>query len=321
MNLNLKYLAFIAFFAFCLTSCLKDKDFDNGIIQSYHPKDQNQNIVEIGLTGTSTDNFLSTAFDEMNVDTTIDFIPVNLVSPNLANEDIKVTLTMDTTLITDYNSANGTSYLIPSSSMYAIVNQGGVVTIPKGSRTGYLQIKLTTSNFSGFDWAFGFRIGSVDKQGYIISGNLNTGIIGFGIKNRYDGVYKVEGTMVDNAVSSITGAYPLTFELRTTGVNTIAVFEEGATTQAHHILSGGSPSTYGSFGVNLTFDLSTNKITNVANSYGQPASNGRSAALDPAGVNAWDPVTKTIKVKYNMLQPGTTIRTTFDETWTFVSRR
>jgi hypothetical protein len=224
-------------------------------------------------------------------------------------------------LVADFNAANGTNYSVPTSSMYTILNPGNVVTIPKGSYVGYLQIKFKPSSFLGGDYALGYSIKSIDKQGYTISSNLKDGVVAIAIKNKYDGRYTVTGTMVDLTNSALTGYYPLNWELVTTSGSTNSVYDEDTHTQTHLINSSGSLSQYGSFGLNLTFDPNTNKIINIVNSYGQPASNGRSAGLDPTGVNAWDPVTKTIKIKYFLLQPGSTVRTTFDETWKYVGPR
>jgi len=190
-----KSIAAISLLAFSLAGCLKDKDFDNGVIQSFHSETQNQNVVEIGLTGTSTVNFKTLSFDPLNVDTSANIIPVVLASPNVASEDVKVTLIPDSTLVSAYNEEHGSVYEVPASSMYSVVD-GGVVTIPKGSRTGFLQIKLTPSAFTGKTWALGFKIASVDKQNYLVSGNLNTGIIGIVIKSIYDGNYTGAGARI-----------------------------------------------------------------------------------------------------------------------------
>src|SRR3954469_4661756 len=96
-----------------ITGCLKDKNFNNGSIQSTHGT-SNPNIVEIQLTATSASNFLLKAFDASNVDTTIDLVPVVLASPNVASEDVNVTLHLNPTLVADYNNANGTNYVVPS---------------------------------------------------------------------------------------------------------------------------------------------------------------------------------------------------------------
>ncbi|WP_315814646.1 BT_3044 domain-containing protein [Paraflavitalea speifideaquila] len=77
--------------------------------------------------------------------------------------------------------------------MITVLNAGGVVTIPKGSNTGYLQVKFKPSSFLGGSWALAYQISSVDKTGYTISTNLKTAIIPIIVKNPYDGVYHAFG--------------------------------------------------------------------------------------------------------------------------------
>ena len=171
------------------------------------------------------------------------------------------------------------------------------VKIPKDSGEVVVPITITKATLDpSKQYALGLKITNVSEG--VISATGGYFVVKFLVKNKYDGLYRVTGTMVDLTSASLTGNYPLEFELRSTGANTSAVFDHGTGTQTHLILSGGAPSQYGSFGLNLTFDLLTNKITSVVNSYGQPASNGRSAGLDPTGINAYDPATKTIRIKY-----------------------
>ena len=98
---------------------------------------------------------------------------------------------MDSTLVNNYNTNNGTAYAIPPANFFTIVNP--VVTIPKGSHTAYLQIKFKPSDFLGGDWALGFKITSIQETGYVVSGNLNTGITVITVKNQYDGTYHSTG--------------------------------------------------------------------------------------------------------------------------------
>jgi hypothetical protein len=157
--------------------------------------------------------------------------------------------------------------------------------------------------------------------GYDIASNFRMIIMSVQSKNAYDGNYVVTGTMVDAANSGLTGPYPWNTSLITNGPYQVLVQDNDYTGGIYHkILSGGSSSYYGSFGVEINFNAD-NTVANVVNYYGQPASNGRSGQLDPTGVNKYDPATKTLKVKYWMNQPGSTHRTSFDETYTFVSSR
>src|SRR5436853_413919 len=149
MKYSIKLLSALALIAaFGITGCLKDKTYDNGSTQSVRPNGGNQNVVEIQLTATDNSNFLLRAFDASNIDTTLDFVPVVLASPNVASEDINVRLVLNPTLVADYNTANGTNYLTPPTNKYTILNQGLIVTIPKGSRVGYLRIKFKPSEIS-----------------------------------------------------------------------------------------------------------------------------------------------------------------------------
>ena len=305
-----------------ITGCLKDKEFDNGRIQSTRSDGTDQNIIEIKLTAGDASNVLITSFDATNQDTVINFIPVNLASAASAKEDINVTLVQNNTLVADYNSANGTNFTVPPPSMFTVLNPGLVVTIPKGGHTGYLQIKLKPSDFIGDDWALGYSIASIDKQGYTISGNLHEGIVAFGIKNKYDGHYRVTGTMVDVSNATLTGRYPMDVFLVTQGGGSVAMFDNAIGTYAHSISSGGGLSFYGSFAPLFNFNASDN-ISSVVNIYGQPAGNGRSAQLDPTGINKWNAATRSIDVKYFMLQPSVAVpyRTSFNEHFEYLGPR
>ena len=175
--------------------CLKDKGFDNGEIQSVHNTGADIKPIEIKLTATSTSNFLTLALDNSSTVTVVDLVPINLATAGAAPEDIKVTVSLTPTLVDAFNTNNGTAYVVPDPSMYTLVN-AGVVTIPKGQHTGYVQISFKPSDFLGGSWALGFKITSVDKSGYVISGNMNTGIVALVIKNAYEADYNVTGYFV-----------------------------------------------------------------------------------------------------------------------------
>ena len=239
------------------------------------------------------------------------------------NSSTKVVIKEDASVIAAYNTAHSTSYIALPATAFTIdpsnPKLGNDYTLTFNPGEFYRQLKITVPDATVLDpnkkYALGFKIASVDNGK--ISASEKEVVVEVGLKNRWDGVYQVNGTMVDLTTPTITGTYPLTWELRTTGANTLAVFDKSRGIQTHNILSAGALSQYGTFGLNMSIDPATNKITSVVNPFGQPAANGRSAVLDPTGVNAYDPATKTFRIKYFMLQPGTTVRTTFDETWAF----
>lgn len=189
-SLNIKSITpVVAALSFMISGCLKDKEFDNGSIQSTNGPETK--VVEIKLTATNASNFFALVVDNSNNDTTVDLVPINLATANAAPENLHVTVSLDSTLVNEYDTINATNYATPTSSMITIVNPE--VIIPKGSHTGYLQVKFKPSDFLGGDWALGFRITAIQESGYNISGNLSTGITAFLIKNQYDGTYSSTG--------------------------------------------------------------------------------------------------------------------------------
>jgi hypothetical protein len=142
--------------------------------------------------------------------------------------------------------------------------------------------------------------------------------------NPYDGRYRMEGTLAD--AKEPTYSWPgdtYEYNLETVSATQIKLISKDLGFAGHLIRIGINLSYYGNFGMLVTFDPATNKITGITNPYGQPSvNNGRSAILDPSGINTWDPVTKNIKIKYWMDETGIAgHRTAFNETWVYIGPR
>jgi hypothetical protein len=187
-------LPLVAALALSMTaiSCLKDKAYENGTIQSgSQGSGEDVKVISLGITVSSTSNFLQTSYPLTGIDTTVDLIPVELGGASDAPADIHVTLTVSDSLLNAYNNANGTNYVDPGA-VVEILNKG-VVTIPKGARIGYLQVKFNPNDLLTANYALAVVISNVAEAGYTISGNLNTGIVGLGPKNEWDADYNVTG--------------------------------------------------------------------------------------------------------------------------------
>lgn len=314
----IKVISSLALVSFGMAGCLKDNAYEDQQIQSTRSEGQPK-VIEIRVAANNARNFVSLAYNNSNNDTMVNLVPIHLATPGVASEDINVTLTFDTNLVKAYNVANHTSYIVPASSLVSIVNPNNIVTIPKGSNTGYLQVKFNPSVIIGKDWAFGLAISNVDKTGYTISGNLGSGVVAILIKNKYDGTYTVDGTLVDfinpDLNSTPDGPYPFEVELHTTGASSVKMYvrNEGYL----HLIGGNSA--YGEFSPQFNFDPITNKIISVTNGEASPTRN-RSGEIDPSGANVYNPADKSITVKYFMNQSGS-LRTTFDEHFTYVGPR
>ena len=140
--------------------------------------------------------------------------------------------------------------------------------------------------------------------------------------NKFDGRYSITGTIVDKTDPRISAPPAKEYHLKTISNTEIEMFSPELSISGHLMLNLSNLTFYGKFSVIVKFDPATNKALSVRNGYGQPADNGRSAVLDPSGINTWDPVTKTIKIKYWMDETGVTgHKTSFDETWTYIGAR
>lgn len=305
--------AFVALIAAAgLSSCLKDDkhyvDFAGATPLIELPSAAN--------VGGSGGLLQSVSFDISSTPTPLNLM-VNLAAPKTLSTDVTVKLSVDAAALAAYNTANGTNYeLLPAADYSSTLT----ATIAKGTNSSNVVINLNTTLIDpSKNYALPLTI--TDGGGQQIS-NYKTVIFNVGVKNKYDGVYTVTGTMNDIVNPALTGNYPRTVDLVTTGANTNAYFDEGLSNYAHAILNGGAPSSYGLFAPVFTFDAN-NKVTAVVNKYGQPSTNNRSARLDITGINAVSGTPGTtgsvIKVKYVLVQG--TDRTFFDETFTFKGKR
>ncbi|HMU11413.1 MAG TPA: hypothetical protein PKC54_15475 [Ferruginibacter sp.] len=142
------------------------------------------------------------------------------------------------------------------------------------------------------------------------------------ILNPWDGKYRIEGTLTDAVNATYANPGPKEYLLETSSPTQIKLISKDLGIPGHLISVGGSLSYYSQFALIVNFDPATNKITGVSNSYGQPSANGRTAVLDPSGVNTWDPVTKNIKIKYWLDETGVAgHRGSFNETWFYIGAR
>jgi hypothetical protein len=242
------------------------------------------------------------------------------------NTPLTVTVRVDTAAITEYNDDNGTEFEALPDSLYTL---GAGIT-----KTGPLTYQMTFQpgeaakefiiNLNGEKWDIAHKYAMPfviqDPGGLQISSEKESVFSTISVKNMYDGVYRVTGTMVDLTNSALTGNYPFEYELRTLSETSVEAFDKEWQYPLHSILNAGTWSYYGNFGLIVNFDPVTHEITSITNYFGQ-GTGGRSAQLDPTGENYYDPATGIIKIKYFMLQPGTTVRTTFDETWEYTGPR
>lgn len=291
-----------------MSSCLEDKgytDLVNGVgsEKSY-----------ISIFGDESGEQTLT-LDVSSVPADVKLFKVSLASVTPLSSDTKVTLALNNDVIKTIAGAEA----VPAN---AIVFSPDV-TIPANSREVQFSVKINSSLLDLTKlYVLPIKIVSAGNNA-IVAGNNSSVTYTLAIKNKFDGVYTLTGQMVDFANATLTGNYPTEVEFRTDGGKRIVMYDRtGGVALRHTILSGGALSSYGTFGVVINFN-DDDTVASVVNSYGQPAANGRSAELDPSGVNKYDAKTKTLKIKYWMNQPSVISphRTSFNETFVFKNAR
>lgn len=304
-----KILIIITFLAGTLlfNSCLKDKygeDWTASLQGKMYAELPNNGLQSNTITPDPTDQDLR-------------FL-VNIATDAVPTSDITLTLAIDPAALAAYNTANGTSFVLYPT--LTLVNP--TITIKAGTRNNYVHVTLKSANLLALStaWMVPLSITAVNGAGAVIADNKKTVLMKLPIANKWEGKYAMQtgSSFSDLLNPTFFLNIPANFALETYGPTSVIVHDlstSSAGGYARLVWSApGSGTYYGTFCAVYNIDPATNKITSVINSYGQPtAGNGRSAAIDPTGVNTYNPATKTFDVTYNCLQPGTTVRLKFHD--------
>lgn len=320
------------------TSCIKD------------------DVAELGDAGSSFVRFTQAPenklfyrpFTEVKTVTLFD-LARDVNSNTVLNQSASIKVSYAPNLVEEYNTLNGDNYLpLLESGIGVLETSASIVNSGNDYTFNYVAGELSKEfNFlidgSKWDLANKYLAPFVisDSSNYSNKSGLDTIYVVISSKNKYDGVYEVSGTMEDVTTSTLThindflaasGASvglgtKMQFELRTISATKCVVYDNyffGG--YWYPITSSASYSRWGSFSTIFEFDLTTDKVIGVTNYYGQPASNTREALIDSSGANVYDSVSKTISVKYYMLQPNVVttapyIRVKFDEVYTYLGER
>lgn len=316
-----------------LTSCLKDNEVILDVSKSPSVVEWSTSTSDIPISPSGSTYALYQR--SYPVAESIDVpLTVNLTGSGTAPVDVVLTLGVKADAVAQYvqerhdRDATDVELEVLPSRLYEIPAS---VTIPKGQNKATVIVKLKTASFTDDDFNTSLILPvSITNTTYgNLSGNYSTVLYQLGVKNKYDGNYTVTATapMVDVTSSSLTGYYPLNSDLVTVTANSVVMYCYTYLNgyQGHPIRSGGTGSSYyGNFAPIFHMDDAGN-VTSVTNFWGQGTNaNGRSAILDPSGVNKFtisaDGTTRTLEVSYIMVQGGSN-RTFFYEKWDFVNDR
>src|SRR6185503_14924795 len=133
------------------------------------------------------------------------------------NQPLTVKLQKDASLIAGYNTAHGTSFVELPSANYTLDADISNVQFAAGENIKTIKIKLTKTGLSlSTQYALAFKIAEVGS-GALISNSYKSAIYAIGIKNKWDGIYRITGTFQDITNAAFVACYPYEWELQTNG--------------------------------------------------------------------------------------------------------
>lgn len=237
-----------------LTGCLKDKDFDDH---------------KYGLTGTESKSvgFIRAPASPVITGITGQATPLVVNGPVItingtnqpAASKVTATIVEDASLVT---AANLTP-LPPGSYTINTV----APSIASGD-TMTRELRITLANSDQLDpnliYGVGYRIQSVDG-GYGITRNMREIVVGFAIKNRYDGIYRLQG---HHTRPNLDFPYDTEVELITIGPNEVVFYWPEAEDFGHPVGEGPNNALtwYGNtMQPVIVFDRHTDLVTDVYN--------------------------------------------------------
>lgn len=291
------------------TGCLKDELADDQM--TIPDIKSSPSVVELpgAVKGTSSYNTsYAVSLFSSDKDTTFNMVPVRLSADQPAPEDIQVELELVPTLLKAFNDSTGSKLVQPNANLYKF-GSGLTVTIPKGSREGFLPLTTKPNALVGTEYGFGIRIKSVSNPKYTVSGNFNNAVIIVGVRNKYDGDYtlrvKTVGWAAYSIADNVTYSYPEEIAMITGSANTVSMYSYYRSDNlVPAFTSGGDPTAFGAATPLFTFDLATDKLVSVTNTTPDDG-RGRAFIMNPnVTTSRFDPATKTIYAAYMLKQNG-----------------
>lgn len=225
---------------------------------------------------------------------TVDLTELRLDPRSVTAHETKVRVIPNAAVVNKYNEVNGTNYvqvppaaitLAPSS--YALTPERRQVTIRATLRPDVL-----------LDAQYAVGLSIAEMTGGEISTVAGNVIVFVSIKNRYDGIYSAKGYSIIPG-AAYTGNFSLPcsagLEVATSGDKSVYL------SPAQPVFNAGSFVYINNLLPDISFDKATNGITSVK---ARPGSLDFIYPYDAAYNSRYDPVTKTIYVKYGVAPAG-----------------
>ncbi|MEQ1553039.1 MAG: hypothetical protein ABL929_02605 [Ferruginibacter sp.] len=307
MKKYFKILA-LASMVFSFGSCLKDKNYDNGLTGI--KLDNPPKVIELGYKF-SLDKSQTLGLDFVNSVVDASLVTVRLAANDPATEDITVVL--DTTGTGAIITTKGDSNFNRLPSLYSLPATGFTVTIPKGKREVDLLVKTNASLYNpSAVYGINFKLKSVVQSGYVLSGNFNSFYTKLGAKNQYDGEYSCEFTNYHPTANPGYIGTTQIVHLVTTGPNTNKIYWPLADDFAAPSLLNGALNYFGSQSPEYTFNSVTNVVT-VQNAFPGAVT---FYTMNPGFNSRYDAVNKIVYANWGYNYVGGTFSAATSREWT-----
>lgn len=279
----------LALVVFSMTSCLKDKGFED---QKYGINDPDNSRPGVGFkNGLAVKNPIGV---NASADSqTFDFL-VSYTGGTPPTSDVTVQVTIDNSVVAAYNAnpLNADSIVaVPAGT----VSLPATVTIPAGQR--FANVTLTIPNATVFDptlaYGVGLKITGVDQNAQVAS-NLQNLLVTISVKNQYDGKYTLVWSNYHPTSNPgyTGGTQPV--EMITSGPNSVKLFWPLLDDYGNPAIISGALSYFGGQEPEYTINTATNQVTvqNVADGA------VTFYTMNPTFNSRYDPLTKKIFAKW-----------------------
>lgn len=260
---------------FSLSSCLKD---DKEVIQADNSPSvvEFRNPVAIGSPSGAVYPMFPKSFGLDAASVTYS-VTVAYTGATGAPQDIPLTFDIYDAAVTAYNTQQSSSLTIMPTSLYTLNTPSA--TIAKGTFFTTVSFTFSPQSFD-FTKTYGLAVRIKSATGANISSNFGTIILAIGAKNKYDGVYKVTGSLTD-ANGVYRGFYPTEVEFRTIDAQTVNVYNRDFGGN-YYIFNRISDDAYLNGGsLRFKFDTATDKLLTITTQAGGAFQGG--AVLDVTG--------------------------------------
>lgn len=286
----IKNLGFFLLSSLLLTSCIK-----NDVVEL---KDQGSTFLKI-LESPSKAFYFSPFTGEKSFDALSLRRDAN--SNAELNKSVTVTIKLDPAAIAAYNDDHSTNFELLPDSLFTLGNsfkKTGDLTYQTTFAPGEFAKEFTvTLNGSKWDLAHVYALPFTieDAGGLKISADRGNLFAQISVKNKYDGVYRLQG---HHNRDPYTFPYDVEMYLITSGPNSVRFYWPDAGDYGHPIGTDSGPSWYGpSIGPVIVFDPATDLVTDVYNAGGATPITLFTGA--GSRLSKYDPATKSITVDWN----------------------